>query len=174
MADIHNITELVKQAKSVPWVQASSTSLSIFSKTLTVLAHLFKDVSSSKCWSSTDWYAVTIFSGIPPTVSFYSGRQTTRRALSNSFRYMESIISRRKQKINSQDKNWQLTFIIVLELESFRAALEIEEGLERGFELLPLLSNVGGLSPRMSSFRLSIRVPKTFRSSQIVIWSLTK
>ena len=51
---------------------------------------------------------------------------------------------------------------------------EIEGGLELGFELVPLLSNIRGLSPRMPSFRLSIRVPKTLRSSQIPICSSEK
>ena len=76
-ANIHNIK--YEQEKSLPLVLASFISLFILSKTPTVLLHLFKAVSSSKCWSRTDWYAVTIFSGIPPTVSFYSKSQQIRR-----------------------------------------------------------------------------------------------
>jgi hypothetical protein len=71
-------------------------------------------------------------------------------------------------KKESYKDNKQLTFSIVL--ESFLATLEFK-GLELGFELFlfPLLSNIAGLSPKMLSFRFSIRVPKTLRSSQIPI-----
>ena len=75
--NIHNTK--YEQEMSLPLVLASFISLFILSKTPTVLLHLFKAVSSSKCWSRTDWYAVTIFSGIPPTVSFYSKSQQIRR-----------------------------------------------------------------------------------------------
>jgi hypothetical protein len=46
-ANIHNIK--YEQEKSLPLVLASSISLFILSKTQTVLLHLFKAVSSSKC-----------------------------------------------------------------------------------------------------------------------------
>jgi hypothetical protein len=71
-------------------------------------------------------------------------------------------------KKESYKDNKQLTFSIVL--ESFLATLEFE-GLELGFELFlfPLLSNIAGLSPKVVSFRFSIRVPKTLHSSQIPI-----
>jgi len=75
--NIHNTK--YEQEMSLPLVLASFISLFILSKTPTVLLHLFKAVSSSKCWSRTDWYAVTIFSGIPPTISFYSKSQQIRR-----------------------------------------------------------------------------------------------
>jgi hypothetical protein len=67
----------------------------------------------------------------------------------------------------STQDNKQLTFTTVP--ESFRAALEFEVGLELGFKLFTLLSNIGGLSPRMLFFILPIRVPKTLRWSQINI-----
>jgi hypothetical protein len=55
---LHHIPTMLitsKQDNSLPLVLASFISFLIFSRTLTVLLHLFRVVSSSNCWSSTDW-----------------------------------------------------------------------------------------------------------------------
>ncbi len=128
---IYNITDLLKRENPLPWVQASSTSLSILSKTLTALLHLFKAVSSSKCWSSTDWYAVTIFSGIPPIVSFYIKRKNNKNS-SHSWQYTASILSTRKYFF-SRSRSGNLLLLLYQNLSAQLWKLKRGESLDLSY-----------------------------------------